>query len=123
MYQAIKAIQLSEFKHFQVMIYSGAEKTPQEILAHIKDRFGMDISAKNLTFIKLSTANRLKPENYPTFTIFWQALAMVRVCFEALRIAPCDVFIDTMGVGYAYPFVKLFFGPKIYSYTHYPIVR
>ena len=27
-----------------------------------------------------------------------------------------------MGVGYAYPFVKLFFGTKIYSYTHYPLV-
>jgi alpha-1,2-mannosyltransferase len=27
-----------------------------------------------------------------------------------------------MGIGYAYPFVKLFFGPKLYSYTHYPLV-
>ena len=27
-----------------------------------------------------------------------------------------------MGIGYAYPFVKLFFGPQIYSYTHYPLV-
>lgn len=30
--------------------------------------------------------------------------------------------IDTMGIGYAYPLVKLFFGPQIYSYTHYPLV-
>mmetsp|Transcript_22444 Transcript_22444/g.34720 ORF Transcript_22444/g.34720 Transcript_22444/m.34720 type:complete len:129 (+) Transcript_22444:548-934(+) len=27
-----------------------------------------------------------------------------------------------MGVGFGYPFVKVLFGPKIYSYTHYPIV-
>jgi len=27
-----------------------------------------------------------------------------------------------MGVGFGYPFVKLLFGIKIYSYTHYPIV-
>jgi alpha-1,2-mannosyltransferase len=37
-------------------------------------------------------------------------------------MAPCDVFIDTMGVGFAYPFLKWFFGVPIYSYTHYPIV-
>lgn len=37
-------------------------------------------------------------------------------------LCPCDIFIDTMGVGYAYPFVKLFFGVKVYSYTHYPLV-
>lgn len=54
--------------------------------------------------------------------MFWQAWASVIVCIEALMTCPCDIFIDTMGVGYAYPFVKLFFGPKIYSYTHYPLV-
>jgi alpha-1,2-mannosyltransferase len=54
--------------------------------------------------------------------MFWQAIASVRVAFEALTTCPCDIFIDTMGIGYAYPFVKLFFGPKIYSYTHYPLV-
>ena len=27
-----------------------------------------------------------------------------------------------MGVGFGYPFVKVLFGVKIYSYTHYPIV-
>ena len=47
---------------------------------------------------------------------------MIRVCSEALRKMPCDIFIDTMGVGFAYPFIKIFFGPKIYSYTHYPLV-
>lgn len=27
-----------------------------------------------------------------------------------------------MGVGFGYPFVKVLFGCKLYSYTHYPIV-
>ena len=35
---------------------------------------------------------------------------------------PCDIFIDTMGVGFAYPIVKIFFPVYLYSYTHYPIV-
>ncbi len=74
-------------------------------------------------FVKLLTADRLKPDNYPSLTILWQALASIKVCFEALQIAPCDIFVDTMGVAYAYPFIKLFFGPKVVAYTHYPIMR
>jgi hypothetical protein len=54
--------------------------------------------------------------------MFWQACASISAAFEALTLCPCNIFIDTMGIGYAYPFVKLFFGVKIYSYTHYPLV-
>jgi alpha-1,2-mannosyltransferase len=94
-----------------------------EIIDHVKNRFGLDISSIRLTFVKLPSGGRkLKPDNYPSFTMLWQALASVTVVFEALILCPCDVFIDTMGIGYAYPFVKLFFGPKLYSYTHYPLI-
>lgn len=55
--------------------------------------------------------------------MLWQAFYSVVVCCEAMQVLPCDIFIDTMGVGYAYPYVKLFFGPKIIAYTHYPLVR
>ena len=98
----------------------------QEILKiKVLERFGIDISSTNLTFIDLgpSFAAKLGPQDYPTFTLFWQALASWRVCFHAVNIAPCDIFVDTLGIAYAYPIVKLFFGCKIYSYTHYPIVR
>jgi hypothetical protein len=27
-----------------------------------------------------------------------------------------------MGVGFSFPFLKLFYGVKIYSYTHYPYI-
>lgn len=64
----------------------------------------------------------LEPVNYPRFTLIFQALASIRVCILSLALIPCDVFVDTMGVGFAYPFIKWFFGVPIYSYTHYPIV-
>ena len=73
--------------------------------------------------MNLDYSNKLKPDNYPRFTILFQAIASIWVCFEAMSLAPCDIFIDTMGVGYAYPFIKLFYSPKIIAYTHYPIVR
>jgi len=49
-------------------------------------------------------------------------LAYNQVCVEALAKVPCDVFIDTIGVGFAYPLVKILFGCKVVSYTHYPTI-
>jgi alpha-1,2-mannosyltransferase len=72
--------------------------------------------------LDLKLANSLEPSNYPRFTLIFQALASIRVTILALSQAPCDVLVDTMGVGYSYPFLKLMYGVKIYSYTHYPIV-
>lgn len=97
----------------------------EEILREkVLKRFGVQISQKNLTFVDLNreVAHSLEPKNYPTFTLIWQALASVRVCIHALNLMPCDIFVDTMGVGYAYPFIRVLFGCQIYSYTHYPIV-
>ncbi len=123
LYQAIKAIQESHLNELNIVIYSGSDKRPMEILDHVKHRFGLQISPIRVTFVKLpSGGNSLKPDNYPRLTILWQALASISVAFEALMLCPCDVFIDTMGIGFAYPFVKLFFGPKLYSYTHYPLL-
>jgi hypothetical protein len=43
------------------------------------------ISPLRLTFVKLPKGGRsLKPENYPQFTMLWQALASIAVAFEAL---------------------------------------
>lgn len=60
--------------------------------------------------------------NYPSFTLLWQMLAYNEVCVEALTLRPCDVFVDTVGVGFAYPLVKLLFGCQVVSYTHYPTI-
>ena len=43
-------------------------------------------------------------------------------CIHACLLQPCDVFVDTTGVGFAYPVVKLAMGIKVFSYTHYPTV-
>ncbi len=50
-------------------------------------------------------------------------LAYQVTCFEAMTAFPCDVFIDTVGVGFAYPLVKILFGTEVASYTHYPTIH
>lgn len=123
LYQAVQAIQMSQYSDLQIVIYSGSDKKPKDILEHVRTRFGLNISPLRLSFVRLESGGKsLKPDNYPSFTMLWQALASIAVAFEALMTCPCDIFIDTMGIGYTYPFVKLFFGVKIFSYTHYPLV-
>ena len=39
-----------------------------------------------------------------------------------MTVFPCDIFIDTVGVGFAFPVVKVLFGVKVVSYTHYPTI-
>lgn len=107
-------------------MYSGSKMKKEEILQiKVKERFGIDISQSNLHFVDLDPqfAAKLGPQDYPTFTLFWQALASWIVCSYSVHLHPCDIFVDTLGIAYAYPIVKLLFGCKIYSYTHYPIVR
>jgi alpha-1,2-mannosyltransferase len=57
-----------------------------------------------------------------SLTLFWQMIGYWQVMFEALNKYPCDLIIDTIGVGFAYPLVKHVFGLKIVSYTHYPTI-
>ena len=72
LYQAIKAIQLSKFNDLNIVIYSGSDKKPMAILDHVKNRFGLQISPIRLTFVKLpSGGKKLKPDNYPSFTMLW----------------------------------------------------
>ena len=44
------------------------------------------------------------------------------MCIHSVLLSPCDIFVDTMGVGFSYPFVKILFGVQVYSYTHYPFI-
>lgn len=69
-----------------------------------------------------SFTSKLDPKNYPSFTLFWQCLGFILCSCHAMATCPCDVFVDTMGVGFGYPFVKMIGNVKIFSYTHYPIV-
>ena len=48
--------------------------TPQEILtSKVKERFGIEITEKDLNFVNLDEeiANKLEAKNYPSFTLFW----------------------------------------------------
>jgi alpha-1,2-mannosyltransferase len=94
----------------------------EQIFKLVKDRFNIDADHNRVKFLKLSTHTWMEPHHYPRFTLILQAWANIVTCYEALTKFPCDVFIDTVGIGFAYPAIKVLFGVKLLSYTHYPTV-
>ena len=125
LFQAIKSIQdLPKLSDFTLLIYSGSDRKPQDILKRVKDRFSIDVTLtkNNLKFIKIEKHAEMNPALYPSFTMLWQMLACNKACIESVSKVPCDVFIDTVGVGFAYPLVRLLFGCSVVSYTHYPTI-
>lgn len=52
--------------------------------------------------------------------MIFQVIAAVVISFDCLlRLTP-DIFIDTCGIAYGYPFIKLLGGCSVVSYVHYP---
>ena len=105
-----------------VLLYSSSDQSIESITDQVKTRFGISVDHSKINIVKLKKAYKLRPERYTQWTLLYQSLAYLEVCAEAMSAVPCDLFIDTMGVGMAYPLVKIVFGAKILSYTHYPMI-
>lgn len=88
----------------------------------VKERFNIDADPDKVSFVKLKSHTWMEPQHYPRCTLIMQSWANIVTCYEALTQLPCDVFIDTVGVGSAFPVIKVLFGVKLLSYTHYPTV-
>lgn len=90
-------------------------------MSHVEERFGLKLPVTdNLHIIDLdpSTVNLLNAKTQ----VIIQAIGQMRAVMNALLLQPCDIFVDTTGMAFTYPLVKVFFGCKIFSYTHYPTV-
>lgn len=63
-------------------------KTEDILKVKVLERFGISCHTKNLHFIDLNPekAQSLEPKNYPTLTLFWQALAFIKVSVHAYNL-------------------------------------
>ena len=55
-------------------------------------------------------------------TMLCQSLASVIVGAECIFRRCPDIYCDTMGCAFTYPFAKFFFGCTVVAYIHYPII-
>ena len=112
--------------NIRIVIYSGeVSKSPEDIIANVKKKFHIQIADEKLNqliFCNIYTRKWLDGSMYPFLTMLFQSLASIVVNLECLcRLCP-DIYIDTMGVPYAYPLVKHVAGCRVMAYVHYPII-
>lgn len=113
-------------KNIKIVIYSGETlKSRDEILRNVMTKFRIQIPEEHqeqIVFCKIYSRKYLSGSLYPFLTMLFQAIASVLVNAECLiRVCP-DVYIDTMGVPYAYPLAKYGAGCQVVAYVHYPII-
>lgn len=112
-----------------VLVYSGDYPTASkdEMLAKVFERFSIRLSGDRLAFIPLPSRHMISDTYWKHFTLLGQSFGSLVLAWEGLCSKDGlwgDVFLDTMGYGFTYPFVRLLAGSEIGigAYTHYPTV-
>lgn len=101
--------------------------TKEQILTKCNQRFAIPLHspdlARRIAFLPLSTRYLVSDSYWNRLTLLGQAYGSMRMAFEACSQLLPDVFIDTMGYGFAYPVVRLFKRTlPIGAYIHYPMI-
>lgn len=122
------------FQPIHCVIYTGDTCSAEEILETTKVRvvagvgktqkiLHIDIRPSlHLEFVRLSKRGWLEAHHYPHFTMLFQSLASMALALEGLSQFVPDLFVDTTGLAFTYPVVKLFSSARVLSYTHYPAI-
>ena len=89
----------------------------------VKNQFGIDFTenaSNNFNIIGIY-ADKLRPNSYAAFTILRQGLASIMAVRSSFQSNYPGIFIDTVGVPFAYPLCHLL-GIRVISYVHYPLI-
>ena len=109
-------------ERWRVVVYTGDRISPAEIRANALRRFGVELPP-SVEFVFLSCRGWIEPKRYPVATLIGQALGSMILAAEALLRAPPDVLVDTTGLAYCFPLVRVAGVRHLSCYVHYPIVQ
>ena len=84
---------------------------------------GVKIDNDNLKIVFLKQKDIEKLRFDGSKSLLEKAILSVFTSLKAYKRYPCDVFVDTLGIGFQYPFIKTLFGCKIYSYVHNTLIE
>lgn len=105
-----------------VVVYTGDDAAPSDILALAASRFGLRIDARRVRFERLHTRTLLEARHYPYFSLAAQSAASVVVGAEAAWRCVPDVFLDSMGFAFTFPLARFVVGATVACYVHYPTI-
>ncbi|KAG7397540.1 asparagine-linked glycosylation protein [Phytophthora boehmeriae] len=119
--------------NLQLVLYAGDDGlSAEELVARGADAFNLP-ELKNLrvglnvTLVPLPSRELLEPNLYPSFTLFWQSVAHIKLALEALEesakrgIFP-HVWIDTTGCPFSYVVASIVYACTVVAYVHYPMI-
>lgn len=106
-----------------VVIYTGDIGIDRKvILDNVIKRFDYKLEADRIVFIFLKKRWLVDSVTWPYLTLLGQALGSIILTIEAILKCPPDIWCDTMGYPFGYPFVAHLLRIPIITYTHYPII-
>ncbi|KAG2488628.1 hypothetical protein HYH03_012800 [Edaphochlamys debaryana] len=116
---AVKAVQDAAPKA-QVAIYAREGLTSEALLRDAEARFNVRIE-RPVQIVPLRRTHLVLPERYPRLTLVRQALGSVGLGLEGLRQLVPEVYIDTTGWAFPYPWAARA-GARVVAYVHYPTI-
>ena len=124
LFLALKAItELARSTNSKVIVYTVENEDAHEIVAKAAKRFNFKLDLE-FQLVRLTKRYFLDQHSVVKLSLVNQAIGNIISVIEAITICPPDIFVDTIGAGFGYPFVKLL-SPctKVVSYTHYPFIQ
>lgn len=123
LWEAVSAT-LTKYSQDIAAVYTGdIDASPQEILENVQKRFNVDLDESRVVFVYLKHRDLVSGARWPKWTLLGQAFGLIVLSIEAFYRLPPDVWVDTMGYPFGYPFVSYLLKIPIVSYTHFPIIQ
>ena len=108
-------------ERWRVVVYTGDPVSDDEIRRHALARFGVSIPAE-VVFRRLALRSVIEPKYYPVATLIGQAVGSLLLAAEAVLRDPPDVLVDTTGLHFCLPLLRLLGVRRLACYVHYPII-
>lgn len=106
-----------------VIIYTGdLNASPKQILDGVSLKFDYKLDVSRIIFIYLKKRWLVDSKTWPHFTLVGQALGSIILTIEAILKCPPDIWCDTMGYPFGYPWVFHLLRIPIITYTHFPVI-
>lgn len=106
-----------------VTIYHGESATPKEILENVERLFHLKLNANRIVFIYLSRRWLIDPKTWPVLTLVGQLFGSVVLAVQLITQLPPDIWVDTVGLPFAYPLIGMSLKIPILTYTHFPVIQ
>lgn len=108
----------------KINIICSVKDTASSMLNSLYTKFGIDLTSHQSNFVNDVELVRVKCsalEPSPYLTMLFQIINQFVFAYDILTNVHSDVFIDTTGLPFTYPLLKLF-GKTVIAYVHYPFI-